>query len=341
MSECDQYDELRCLLAALGDHVQERVLASREAAAPGELAQISRTTQADIIYAIDQVSEEAIEDWFQAHWSAGEPVQLVMEGIEDHETVTFPPDTSTEKVKWKCLMDPIDGTRNLMYDKRSAWVMIGLAPYRGAQTTVADTVVAAMTELPPSKQRLADRLSVVKGAGPQGVVAERVNLDTGEVNAWTPQPSTAVDLNHGFASIARFLPEAKERLAAMEEDLWRRLGTKAEVVFEDQYISTGGQFYQLIAGHDRMLADIRPEALASLALGGGSEQALVCHPYDIASVLVATELGVVMEQPDGSPLAAPMDTTSPVSWVGYANPELAALIRPHLAEVLRQYPPSG
>ena len=29
-------------------------------------------------------------------------------------------------------------------------------------------------------------------------------------------------------------------------------------VFDDQYISTGGQFYELIVGHDRFNADLRP-----------------------------------------------------------------------------------
>ena len=29
-------------------------------------------------------------------------------------------------------------------------------------------------------------------------------------------------------------------------------------VFDDQYISTGGQFYEMIAGHDRFIADLRP-----------------------------------------------------------------------------------
>ena len=33
--------------------------------------------------------------------------------------------------------------------------------------------------------------------------------------------------------------------------------TKA-TVFDDQYISTGGQFYELIVGHDRFNADLRP-----------------------------------------------------------------------------------
>lgn len=337
MSERDRHEQRRALLAALGGHVQARVLAARNAAAPGEMARVAHATRADVIYAVDTVSENAIEEWFAAHWPEAEPVQLVMEGIEDDETRTFPPRTPPERLRWKCLLDPIDGTRNLMYDKRSAWVMIGLAPYRGAANVLSDISVAAMTELPPSKQLLADRLSVVRGAGPEGVVAERVHLETGAVTTWTPRPSSTPDLNHGFASISRFLPAAKERLAAMEEQLWRSLGSRAEVVFEDQYISTGGQFYQLLAGHDRMLADLRPEALASLGKAPDGAFALVCHPYDVAAWLVATELGVVLEKPDGSPLDQPLDTTTPVSWVGYANADLAALIRPKLTEILSAY----
>ena len=34
--------------------------------------------------------------------------------------------------------------------------------------------------------------------------------------------------------------------------------------FEDQYLSTGGQLYELMAGHDRFIADIRPLLIAVL-----------------------------------------------------------------------------
>ena len=38
----------------------------------------------------------------------------------------------------------------------------------------------------------------------------------------------------------------------------------------------------------------------------------------------------------GRPLAAPLDTVSDVSWVGYANPQLRAQIEPVLQRLLRE-----
>ena len=50
-----------------------------------------------------------------------------------------------------------------------------------------------------------------------------------------------------------------------------------------------------------------------------------------------TEAGGVLEAPNGRPLDAPLDTTWPVAWMGYANAALAALARPVLAQVCEHY----
>ena len=50
------------------------------------------------------------------------------------------------------------------------------------------------------------------------------------------------------------------------------------MVFDDQYICTGGQFYELIVGHDRFIADLRPLFYQILHQPPG----LCCHPYDYA-----------------------------------------------------------
>jgi hypothetical protein len=143
---------------------------------------------------------------------------------------------------------------------------------------------------------------------------------------------------HGFGYISRFFPAGKALLAEVEQTLWERLyrpGVGKEIViFEDQYISTGGQFYELLTGRDRMIADLRPLVFRKLAL----TSALCCHPYDVASMLVLEEAGVVLEMPDGAPLDGPFDTTSPISWVGYANSELANSVRPVLKTVLQEQP---
>jgi hypothetical protein len=58
-------------------------------------------------------------------------------------------------------------------------------------------------------------------------------------------------------------------------------------VFDDQYIATGGQIYELLIWprpHAGRLAAFRLEKL-------GFDSALVCHPYDICTALLLQEAG--------------------------------------------------
>ena len=150
-------------------------------------------------------------------------------------------------------------------------------------------------------------------------------------------PSQAKDFRHGFASLARFFPEGKSLLARIEEGLWDALyglgSTSSPLVFDDQYISTGGQIYELLVGHDRMLGDLRPPVLRKL----GYPSALVCHPYDICTALLLEEAGGVVETPEGEPLRVPLDTTSAVAWMGFANPGLAGQVRPLLKRLMKEH----
>lgn len=323
----------RRLLCALQDHIRDTIVAAR-AKQSRRFADVVGKTEADTIYHVDRLSETAILTWFDEHWPRTWPVELVMEGLEPGEPATFPRGVPVSATRWKCILDPIDGTRGLMYDKRSAFILAGLAPQRGARTELDDIIVAAMTELPTSKQDRADQLSAVKG---QGVVAERIDLARDQRRRWIPRPSLARDFEHGFASLARFFPEGKALLGAIEETLWRELGLwgkeGGQRVFDDQYICTGGQLFELIAGHDRMLGDLRPLAYARLGL---SAAALCCHPYDICTALIAREAGCVVEAPRGGRLRVPLDTTTSVAWMGYANATLARQVRPILARIIAE-----
>jgi hypothetical protein len=327
-----ELERARQLLCQLQDHIRDTLLAARRHQAKN-FAKVAAVTAADTIYHVDSLSEVAILEWFAAHWPRTWPVEVVMEGLEERGAVTFPAGTPVARTQWKCILDPIDGTRNLMYDKRSAWILGGLAPQRGARTNLADICVAAMTELPTSKQWRADQLSAVRGRGLKTVL---VDVLSGKRRPFQATPSTAKDCRGGFAGIVKFFPEGKALTARIEEELWGRLyglGRQASpLVFDDQYISTGGQLYELIIGHDRFIADLRPRVFAKLGLA----QSLVCHPYDICTALIAHEAGCPVEGPDGRPLRQPLDTTSPVAWVGYANPVLARHVRPVLKKVLEE-----
>ena len=330
-----EHDRIRALLLDLGDHVRETLSrARRERRDDGaSFSAVSRESVADTIYDIDRVSEEAISSWFAGNWPKTIPIELVMEGIDPDHPVTVPSGLSPEQTVAKIILDPIDGTRGIMYDKRAAWFLAGVAPQRGPATRLSEIEVASMVELPTAKQWRADRFSAIRG---RGVQSESVNVLTGEVTPCSFRPSRATDMLHGFGYISRFFPTGKALTATIEQKIWDQLYSgsagKEIVLFEDQYISTGGQFYELLAGHDRMIADIRPLVFERL----GISSALCCHPYDIAGALVLQEAGVVFESPDGGPVDGPLDTTSPISWIGYANAGLAAHIRPVFHAVLKE-----
>jgi len=331
--DATKLDRARVLLCRMQEEIRDQVLEARRRQGL-RLAGIAAVTSADTIYKIDRVSEAAILAWFEAHWPRQWPVELVMEGLEDRpEPTTFPKGTPVAQTLLKCIIDPIDGTRNLMYDKRSAWVLTGLAPQRGIRNQLGDIVVAVMTEIPTSRQARSDQFSALRG-GPLRANAQ--DLATGTRRRIRAQPSQSRHYEHGFASVVRFFPEGMELLARFEERLWAELHGaskgKSPVIFSDQYISTGGQLFEILAGHDRMIADLRPLAFQRLGL----ENELVCHPYDICTALLLEAAGCVIEHPHGKPLRAPLDTTSPVSWVAYSNPHLAKLTRPLMKRLCRE-----
>lgn len=332
----DRLERARRLLCGLHARIRDALLAARMRGAR-DFAKVAAVTSADTIYHVDRLGEAVVMEWFEEHWPRRWPTELVMEGLEDGESVTWPRGTPVAKTVFKCILDPIDGTRNLMYDKRSAWVLTGLAPQRGVRTTLADVAVAVMTELPTSKQWRADQISAVRGGGPRRVIARALNVQTGRATRFSPQLSRARDLRHGFASLVKFFPEGKALTAQLEEALWTELGfggaSQSALVFDDQYLSTGGQLYELLAGHDRMIADLRPPVFAKL----GIPAALACHPYDICTELIVREAGGIVEAPDGRPLRAPLDTTTPVAWVGYANEALARQVRPVLRRLMKRW----
>jgi fructose-1,6-bisphosphatase/inositol monophosphatase family enzyme len=271
------------------------------------MSAIAGETAADTIYAIDRVADDALVEWFEEHWT---DVRIVSEGLEEPVVVGSAP-------AWTVIIDTIDGTRGLMYDKRPAWCLAAAAPLEGS---LDDVVAAAMTELPTSKQGAADQLSSTRG---RGIVAERLDLRDGTKVPFDEHPSSVTNLDHSFSGLAKFFLPGKPILAALESELFRRIG--CEVVFDDEYISSGGQLHELMTGRDRFVADLRPLV---------DPNAFACHPYDLCTSMLLTEAGGVVTDPWGRPLDAPLDTTSSVAWVGYANETLAAQISPVLAELV-------
>jgi fructose-1,6-bisphosphatase/inositol monophosphatase family enzyme len=327
--------ELLPALQRIHATIRNDVVAACEAQTGHDLARIERDQEGDTIYAVDRVGEERLVELVAREIGALTPVLLLAEGLPP-EGVVLPAGRSQGDTAFRILIDPIDGTRGLMYQKRSAWILSAIAKNRGPDTRLGDVLVALQTEVPLVKQHLSDSLWAVKG---QGAHAERFDRLSGAVRPLRLRPSQATTIAHGFAMLSRFFPGAREELAAIDEEIVREaLGPvrpgKAHC-FEDQYICTGGQLYELIAGHDRFVADLRPLMDAHLRKRGLA-LGICCHPYDICTELIAREHGVIVTDAAGRPLDAPFDVTSDVAWVGYANQAIRAQIAPLLDAALRR-----
>jgi hypothetical protein len=297
------------------------------------LSSIADDGPGDTLFAIDKVSEELIVEQLEERAASIGGLILIAEGVNDGH-LCLPHAATPDSVAWRWICDPIDGTRGLMYQKRSAWILSGLAPNNGPGTSLRDIVAAVQTEVPLLKQHLSDEVWGERGSG---VTARRFNRFTGDSTPLTLHPSRAPSIAQGYAMISRFFPGARDELAAIDEELVLcALGPSPPgkaLCFEEQYACSGGQFYELMAGHDRFNADLRP-LLAGLLAQRGVARGLCCHPYDVCTALLAEELGVILTLPDGAPLDAPLDIHADVAWVGYANAKIRAQIEPALKATL-------
>jgi hypothetical protein len=234
-----------------------------------------------------------------------------------------------------------------MYDKRSAWFLAAVAPAFGADgaaARLADCTVSAIVELPTSKQAVGYSFAYQIG-DPAGLRAFSEELHTNNVRSLNGfGPSAATSLEHGFAQVVNFFPGTKVLASELMELIVQRTLGEVEPgtasVFDDQYMTTGGQMVELMLGHDRFCADLRPLFYRVLERRSGNtrkSRGLECHPYDAAGALVARTAGVIITDGLGRPLDAPLDVHSPVHWCGYANQTLRLAIEPVIQEFFAQH----
>jgi len=320
-------------LKRLHELIRRTVVQACEAADVEAMAAIAREEEGDTIYAVDCISEDLIIDFLERELAVVTPLVLIAEGLPQGKVV-LPHGSSEQEAPWRVIVDPIDGTRGLMYQKRAGWVLTGVAPNLGDDTNLSDIELAVQTEIPLIKQHLSDSAWAIRG---EGARAERINRLTGERTPLTLRPSQVPTIAHGYAQIARFFPGAREELAAIDDEIVAgALGPVASGkahCFEDQYASSGGQLYELMSGHDRFTADLRP-LMDQLLRDRGQELGICCHPYDLCTELIAREAGVLVTDLNGEPLRARLAVEPDVAWVGYANPGIRSQIEPLLRAAL-------
>src|ERR1051326_6315350 len=180
-------DQLLNRLRAIHAAIRDVIVADCERTAMDQLAAVVGHDAGDTIFAIDRLSEDALLPHFEMlarEW----PMLLVAEGLGDTGRRPLPDGATPEIV---VILDPIDGTRGLMYQKRPAWMLTGVAPHRDGGASLAEIELAVQTEIPLVKQHLCDSLWALRG---RAVTGERLNRLTGTRSPLVPRPSRAVTI---------------------------------------------------------------------------------------------------------------------------------------------------
>lgn len=229
-------------------------------------------------------------------------------------------------------LDPVDGTRNLMNDLRSAWSVVAAAGPGADEPRLADVRYGLVAELSTSRESRRRVLSARRG-GPCRLELRARDGRTLRAGELTTDDDDRPD--HGYFPFFRFRPEERPAIAAIEAVFFERLardeGAAIETCFDDQYITSGGQLVLLALGTYRMVCDLRGTVAAAQG-----RSTITTKPYDVAgAIVVAESAGCVVTDPRGRPLDFPLDTHTPVAFVAWTNARTRARLEPHLEAALQ------
>ena len=323
------HDALLAATRALHESIRERVSwlleRARAAGRPNLAAMPGAWGAGDLTYALDDMADEPLSA-YGADLGADRRVTLVAEGPGTSVHGKGPDATAL-----RVLIDPVDGTRSLMHDMRSAWALTAIAPDRGEATRLSDAQVAVQTELPTTSAGIYHVLWAVRG---QGAWIARHDVKTGTELERAPLVAAQdLSIDNGYLCFTRYLPVERPVVAELESrflaTLVARHGLSERLLYDDQYLCTAGQLYLVARGRYRMLADVRGWLSRTRGFANFTPK-----PYDLASLLVWQEAGIPVLDEDFAPLDAPMDTESKLSVIAFANEELRAALEPLLREVL-------
>jgi hypothetical protein len=299
----------------------------------GSLAALARPHgmgQGDVTFGLDLPSEARIEEW-QRELARSEPLSVLTEdagwrhlGPDGNGGVRALP--GFDHGGPRIAIDPVDGTRNLMADLRSAWTVVAFAPSGTGEPRLQDCAGGIVSEIPGTLAAQYRRFF----SGGVRCRLEHWDLERGErLRAGELRVDDDDRPDHGYFPFFRYEPAQRPAIARLEADFFARLerheGAEMRSIYDDQYISSAGQLALLALGRYRMVVDARELVRHRLGSAG-----VTSKPYDLAGAVVcARAAGVVVTAAGGGPLDFPIDARTPVGYAGYANERTRARLEPH------------
>jgi len=335
-SVADDWSTWQPRLRELCDEIRRRTRrVLLDALAAGDARAIDRPAgqgAGDLTFGLDLPSERSILEWAR-RWGARAPLSVMTEdaGWRHLGPGGRPaPDGGDGRPRElpdfdhggpRIAFDPVDGTRNLMADLRSAWTVVSFAGAGSSAPTLEELSGGMLSEIPPSRVERPRLFHAHRGQGSltleDGERSRRLRVDDDD------------RVDHGYFPIFRYEPARRPAIASLEAEFFRRIaeaeGADLRSVYDDQYISNGGHLVQLVLGTYRMIVD--PRALVGERAG---RPTVTSKPYDVAgAILCAREAGAVVRAADGGELDFPIDTETPVHFAGWANEATRARLERH------------
>ncbi|MHC4893053.1 MAG: inositol monophosphatase family protein [Planctomycetota bacterium] len=324
------------LCRRLREAVRETLAAAIEASALDDLSRPTSVGAGDWAFGLDVPTERELDLWLDEQARQG-PLSLM---TEDSGWRHRGPDGAGGVVALdgfdhggpRIVVDPIDGTRNLMHDLRPAWTLVSFCEPGPDAPRLADVTVGLIGELPDSRGGAYRVLTAVRGAGCHITERELQGDRTRYARRLSVDDSDRAD--QGYFPFFRYAPILRAPIADLEATFLARLAEHeaayTEHCFDDQYCCSAGQLVLTILGRYRMVVEARP--LVADWLGVSTRPS---KPYDVAgAILCAREAGCLVEHPLGHDLDFELDTETPVSFVAYHNASTGARLRPHLTAAL-------
>ncbi len=201
-----------------------------------------------------------------------------------------------ENAKYFVLIDPVDGSRELMRDERAAYFIFAWGEWKGKETTLSDIKGVALGRLPTSRECIYEFIVVSENKEPTKYIYNILKQPYEEINSpknWKSKKmenNSVRDIEHThICFVAPFYPYRYTATIADEfyEEVKKRFGKKE--LFNEQYLTTAGQMIGMIEGKLSMIVDIRPSIKANSSI-----EMLCAHPYDVPAAYLIKKLGGVV-----------------------------------------------
>ncbi len=322
--------ELVGLCADIRERTRHALLQAQRSGEPQQVTRRAGQGVGDWTFGLDLPSEERIAAWLQEQ-GARAPISVLTEDTGwSHRAPgsSGPRDLETfGHAGPRIAFDPVDGTRNLMSDLRSAWTVVSFAGPGSDAPRFSDVQAGLVSEIPTTRADRYRIYSAERGGPCVRQVRSLANDDLLEEEILRCDEDDRPD--QGYFPFFRYDPVLRPALAQLESAFFERLerfeSAELRSVYDDQYISSAGQLMLLSEGTYRMVVDAR----AWVARRAG-RTTVTSKPYDVAGALVVAEAaGAVVTAASGRALDFPIDAETPVDFAGYANRPTQERLQPH------------